>query len=67
MSTKASPRFIVETQRRDGSWTNSVHAPIHSSLASAQALADELTAHESPLNPSRVVEYDRAAHVVFGA
>jgi hypothetical protein len=55
--SSAPKRFIVETQRRDGSWTTSFHAPVHDTFDAAKALADELTAHESPLNPSRVVEY----------
>ena len=58
-------RYIVETQRRDGSWTNSIHAPIHEYLDAAKALAGKLTAHESPLNPSRAVVYDPAYHVTF--
>jgi hypothetical protein len=55
-------RYIVETQRRDGSWTNSIHAPIHKHFDAAKALADRLTDNESPLNPSRAVVYDPAIH-----
>jgi hypothetical protein len=65
MITQKPVRYIVQTQRRDCSWATSIHAPIHETFAAAQALADELTANESPLNPSRVVEYDRAEHVTF--
>jgi hypothetical protein len=55
-------QYIVQTQRRDGSWATSMRAPIHDTFDAAKALADELSANDSPLNPSRAVTYDPAEH-----